>query len=203
MSDFSVIEAISGELRRQIFEVLQATPGADFGIGGSLEKISVLSPGAKLPDGTLASLYLYHIEIDGHLRNQRMLADRMADDLYRMPPLPLKLRLLLTPVDADEGTNQMILGRLIQHFNDNPTVAVLSGTPLGDSFGGAPTRLRVTVVTPALEQMMSLWTAFATALRVSVVLEVQIVGVDSGKPPQRVTRVETLVPAYGQTGGAG
>ena len=109
MSDFSVIEAISGELRRQIFEVLQATPGADFGIGGSLEKISVLSPGAKLPDGTLASLYLYHIEIDGHLRNQRMLADRMADDLYRMPPLPLKPVAVIVPLTSSAVAGSFLL----------------------------------------------------------------------------------------------
>ncbi len=142
MSDFAVIQAISVELRRQIIVALDETPDNDFGVDGNVDKVIFDSPAAAVEGQPLASLYLYHIGIDGHLRNQRPLPDATADDLFRRPPLPLRLRYLFTPLDA-EDTNQLLIGRVMQHFYDRPGFETLSGEPLGDSHGGAPARILV------------------------------------------------------------
>ena len=91
MSNFSVIHDVTLELRRQIFEALATTPDTDFGIT-SIDSLTLGSPGETLDNLTVASLFLYHLEIDAHLRNQRLLPDAGRDDRFHRPPLPLRLR---------------------------------------------------------------------------------------------------------------
>ena len=76
MSGFGVIHDVSLELRRQVFTALSATPGTDFFLDDEGTNITFSAPGDDLPEGTMASLYLYHLDVDKHLRNQRPLPDR-------------------------------------------------------------------------------------------------------------------------------
>jgi Pvc16 N-terminal domain len=198
MSDFSVVQAVSGELRRQIVTVLDSTPDSDFGIDGNIDRIVLESPATTMPDNTVASLFLHHLEIDGHLRNQRMLPDRAESDLFRKPPLPLRLRFLFTPMGEEEETNLLLLGRVIQHFHDSPVFDTVLGTPVGNSHGGAPARLKVRIETPPLGELTNLWSAFSTPLRLSVTLAVEIVAVESGRAPVQMPRAAELIAGYGQ-----
>ncbi|WP_108258375.1 DUF4255 domain-containing protein [Mangrovicoccus ximenensis] len=198
MAGFGVIRDISRELRRQVFDALEATPDVDFALEGVLARLSLQPPVEGLDAAVVASLYLYHVEVDKHLRNQRPLPDRTAEDQFRNPPLPLQLRYLFTPVSEDEETNQLLLGRIIQHFHDHPTVSLLEGTPLGDSFGGASPALRVRPDLLTLEQLSQIWNAFSQPYRVAVSLLVETVAIDSGLPPLRGTRVTELAAAVGK-----
>ncbi len=200
MSNFSIIQDVSLELRRHIVEVLEMTSDTNFNINGDVDKISLLSPGETLENSVIASLYLYHLDIDKHLRNQRPLPDPNADDLFHRPPIPLQLRYLFTPVDDSEATNQLLLGRVIQHFHDFPNLATIAGTPIGDSFGGASPELRVRPDMLSLEQLAQMWNAFSAPFRVSLSLLVEVVAIDSGRPPMQVRRIDQLVPAVGQMG---
>ncbi len=198
MAGFGVIRDISRELRGQVFAALEATPDVDFALDGVLARLSLQPPADGLDASVIASLYLYHVEVDKHLRNQRRLPDRTAEDLFRNPPLPLQLRYLFTPVSEDEETNQLLLGRIIQHFHDYPTVALLEGTPLGDSHGGASPALRVRPDLLTLEQLSQIWNAFSRPYRVAVSLLVEVVAIDSGLPPVRGTRVVEMASATGK-----
>lgn len=202
MSNFSVIHDASIELRRQIFRAFETTVDVDFALGGDVDRITLTSPGETLDDTAVASLYLYHVDVDKHLRNQRPLPDPAADDLFRRPPLPLQLRYLFTPVDGNELTNQLLLGRLIQHFHDFPSFNALSGDPIGDSHGGASPELRVRPDMLSIEQLAQMWNAFSTPYRVAVSLMVEVVAIDSAQPPARVRRTESLVTASGQGRGS-
>lgn len=200
MTDFAVIQAVSAELRRQIIDVLGTTPDADFGIEGDEDRIALESPGSTLAAGTVASLYLYHVEIDGHLRNQRPLPDRSADDLFRKPPLPLRLRFLFTPVGDEEATNLFLLGRVLQHFHDSPAFSTLDGTAVGDSHGGASSRLKVRIDLLPMAELTQLWSAFTTPFRLSISLLVEVVAIDSARLPVRLPRTEEVAVGYGQSG---
>ncbi len=201
MSSYSIIQDTGLELRQRIFAALDATPDTDFGLNGNIDRIRIAPPGEDLPDGTLAALYLYHIEIDRHLRNQRALPDRDDPSLQRKPPLPLQLRFLFVPVDADDTVNHLVLGRVLQHFQDQPFITTLAGRPLDDSFGGASPVLRVKPDMLTLEQLSQLWNALSAPYRLSVAFLVDTAAVDSGEAPRRVPRVDEFLAATGVTGG--
>jgi hypothetical protein len=197
MSSFAIVQETCLELRRQIFAALEATPDTDFGLNGDIDRIQLARPGDDLPNGTLASLFLYHIEIDRHLRNQRPLPDRDDAALQRRPPLPLQFRYLFIPVDEDETMNHLVLGRVFQHFYDSPMVTSVQGTPLDDSFGGASPALQVKPDMLTVEQLSQLWNALSTPYRLSASFLVKIAAVDSGEPPRLTPRVEELLTATG------
>lgn len=200
MAKFSVLQDLSVELRRQIFEALESTPDTDFGLSGSVDRITLRPPSDGLAQNVVGSLYLYRLEINPNLRNQPFLPDRTSDDQYHRPPLPLQLRYLFTPLDDDEGLNQLLLGRVLQHFNDFPSFSTLSGEPIGDAFGGASTEIRVTSDVLTLEQLGQLWNAFARPYRVGLPLLVEVVAIDSGQPPVRRGRISEVLVAVGKEG---
>ena len=197
MSSFSIVQDTGLELRRRIFAALEATPDTDFGLNGNIDRIRIAPPGEELPSGTLAALFLYHIDVDRHLRNQRPLPDRDDPSIQRKPPLPLQFRFLFTPVDDDETVNHLVLGRVLQHFQDQPFIATIAGQPLDDSFGGAAPALRVKPDMLTVEQLSQLWNALSTPFRLSIAFLVDIAAVDSGEPPRRAPRVEELLAATG------
>lgn len=199
MAGFGIIRDLSRELRRQIFDALEATPDVDFSLDGVISRLSLSRPVGSLDSAVVASLYLYHFEVNRHLRNQRPLPDDTDADQFRKPPLPLQLRYLFTPVTDDEETNQLLIGRVMQHFHDAPSVAVLEGSPLGDSFGGASPSLRIRPDLLSLEQLSQLWNAFSEPYRVAISLLVEVVAIDSGRPPTHTGRVEELLAGTGQT----
>lgn len=198
MSHFGILNDVTIELQRQIFEALKETPNIDFGEGVTIKRITSRSPGEKLENGTLASLYLYHIDINQHARNQLPLADRTRPNNFRKPPLPLQLRYLFTPLDADEETNQMMLGRILQHFHDFPSFEAVSGQAIGDAFGGASPQLHVKPDLLSLEQLSQLWNAFSVPYRIALGFLVEVVAIDSGKSPERLERVGEFLTVTGK-----
>ncbi|MEV4352269.1 DUF4255 domain-containing protein [Actinoplanes sp. NPDC049596] len=198
MSGPSVISEVTAELRRRLFEAFRALPDDELGVS-SLEDIA-LGPPKDLGQSVVASLYLYLVDIDEHLRNQPPRPDRDDQGLVRRPPLPVRLHYLFTPVSREEETNHILLGRFLQHFHDFPTFSTLDGTPIGDSFGGAPSALRATPEPLTIEQLSHLWTGFTAPLRVAVPLRVESVAVDSGEPPRRSPRAGQVLTAVGWSG---
>lgn len=198
MGTFATISDVSVELRRQVFDAFQATPDTDFGLGGSIERISLRAASEDLSTDVVASLYLYHLDIAPHLRNQAFLPDPVRDDDFHRPPLPLQLRYLFTPVADDEVTNQLLLGRVLQHFHDVPSFGTVSGVPLGDSLGGASPEVRVRPDPLSLEQLSQIWNAFSFPYRIAVSLLVEVVAVDSGLPAARTRRVAEMVGVTGR-----
>jgi hypothetical protein len=197
MSGFNVIHDVGLELRSQIFGALQATPGSDFSLTTEAENITLQPPQDGLADAVRASLFLYHIDLDKHLRGQRPLADRTRDDLYHKPPLPLQLRFVFTPLRSTEEDNLSLLGRVLQHFHDTPDITSLGGMPLDDSRGGASPVLRIRSDMLSLEQLTQLWNALSRPYRLSVAFLVEVVAIDSGLPAQRARRVEQITQGVG------
>ncbi|MEL7211157.1 MAG: DUF4255 domain-containing protein [Pseudomonadota bacterium] len=199
MSGYNVITDISRELRQQVFTSLKTAPNDTFEISGP-DAITLRPPVEGLPDGLVASLFLYHIEIDGSLRNQMPLPDRTNAAQSFKPPLPVSLSYMFTPLGTGEETNQSIIGRILQHFHDYPTLTELEGVPVGDSRGAAAPELRVRHDVMPMDQLTNIWSAFSQPFRLSIGLEVEVVAVDSGLPPRVAPRVEEMVRAVGKVG---
>ena len=208
MSYFGILNDVTVELRRQVFAAIQETPGFDFNLsGGTVEQITASPPSETLDpgdSGILASFYLYHVDISEHARNQLPLPDRNRPNTFRKPPLPLQLRYLFTPVSDDESTNQMLLGRVLQHFHDYPSFETLDkgegrgAEEIGDAFGGGSSQLRVKPDLLSLEQLSQLWNAFSSPYRVALGFLVEVVAVDSGLPPERRQRVDEFLTVTGK-----
>lgn len=201
MAGFPIISDVSEELRRQLFESLNSATELEFNVTNAVSSI-LLGPPDDIDagNGALASLYLYHLLPSSHLRNQRLLPDRANPDHFRQPPFLVQLHYLLTPLGADEPTKHALLGRVIQHFHDSPSFDTLSGTPIGDGFGGAPRELRVSIDALGFEQLAHLWSAFSAPYRLSLALKVELVAVDSGVPAQRLPRATEVAVLAGLKG---
>lgn len=190
---FTIIGDVSEELRRQLTQSLDNSTELDFNVNPTTS-IVLGPPDAQDSDnGTLASLYLFHAAPSAHGRNQRPLPDPVDPSRFRRPPVPLQLRYLLTPLGSEEVTNQALLGRAIQHFHDNPFFETVSGAVIGDSFGGAPSEVRVAIEPLGFEQLTQLWNAFTSPYRLSLVFHVELVAIDSGLPAEHVPRTQEAV----------
>ena len=195
MSRYSVIQDTTIELRRRIHTALRSDPDADFDLHDEpAEDITLAPPADEVEGNPRLSIYLYRIEPDGNLRNQRFLP--IGQNGLRYPPLALALHYLITPLDDAEEQNHLMLGRIAQHFHDRPMVDQLNGQPLGDSFGGASPALRVSLEPLTLEQLTQLWSAFDTGLRLSLSYDVRVVAVDTDLAlvaASRVAETHTVV----------
>ncbi|MDX5297594.1 MAG: DUF4255 domain-containing protein [Gammaproteobacteria bacterium] len=198
MSGYAIIERIGSELRRQIFDTLDSTPDVDFGLTDPTANVAIAPPSAELANTVLISLYLFDIAINAHLRNQPVL--RTAPDELRRPPLPLQLRYLLTPHDDEDTSNHLMVGRILQHFHDHPVLGSVGGETLTTSFGGSSDQLRIRVEALTLEQSTQLWSALNQPYRLSVVLRVEAVAIDSALAPVRQTPVEAAYAVVGRRG---
>lgn len=196
MSSFTIINDVSTELRHRIFNAMNSAAGVTLGFSDELSNIVLDPPSDSADTGTRLSLYLYHVGIDNTLRNQRLLPQPGRDDELRLPPLPLQLRYLATPVD-DEETNQLIIGRLLQFIYDYPAIEAVGGTPLGNSFGGASRELRLTPDLLNVEQLSQLWNAFNQPYRLSLAFQVDVVAIDSDRSPKVAPRVVDVLALAG------
>ena len=177
MSGYTIIQDTSEELRRRIFNALASAPDADLNMRTAEADITFSPPGDQLAASLRLSLYLYHIEVNGDMRNQRRLA--VGQSGLRLPPIPLDLRYLVTPLDELETINQLMLGRILQHFHEEPFLASLNGTPLDDSFGGSSNQFRIMLETLSIEFLSQLWSSLNTDFRLAVGYQVRVVAIDA------------------------
>lgn len=200
MSNFSIVHDVCLELRRGIFEALSSTPDTDFGLAGSIERISLQSPAADLDDETLATLYLYRFGISSFLRNQQPLPDAEDPGLFHRPPLPLQLHFLFTPVAKEETTNLLLFGRVLQHLHDSAMMGTINGEQLDDSHAGASPALRIHPEPLEAEALYGLWTAFTSPVRLGTGIRVETVAIDSALPAEHLARTRTMALAVGLAG---
>jgi hypothetical protein len=179
MSHFTIIHDVTLELRRRIFAALATAPEVDLGMTSPESDITLRLPTNNMTDTPRLSLYLYYIEADAHLRNQKPLTAGEAG--LRFPPLPLELRYLITPLDEAEDQNHLMLGRILQQFHDQPVLTELNSIPLDNSHGGSSAQLRITLTTLAVEQLAQIWGALQTDYHLAVAYTVRTVAIDSDR----------------------
>lgn len=197
MSEFSIIHDAALQLRRSIFDALENTADTDFGLAGSIERITLSSPAADLDDDVVASLYLYRFGINPALRNQQAQPDRDDPQLFHAPPLPLQLHFLFTPLLDAEAGNLLLLGRMLQFLHDTPKLTMINGQLIDDSHGAAPGELRLFAEELPADQLSTLWTAFTTPYRLTTSVRLETVAVDSAQSPRQLSRTMHLAHTAG------
>nr|WP_046284312.1 DUF4255 domain-containing protein [Mycobacterium sp. UM_NZ2] len=106
------------------------------------------------------SVWLYHLEREPFLTTR--FPERIAVDVVRRPPLPLQLHYLITPVCQDSGTEQLLLGKVLEILSDH---AILPPTPARVT---KEETLHVTLEPLDLEATSRIWTALDAPYVLSV-----------------------------------
>ncbi len=142
------------------------------------------------------SVWLYRIIRDDQRLNDPPL--RLSATEMQPPPLPLRLHYLMTPVTnkttGDPGTEQVILGKVLQLFHSHP---VLRGADLQDEFIGTEVELKIRLEPMTLEEITRVWEALEGSYQLSVSYEVSVVNIMPDLEPEPVSPVEIVLPEYG------
>jgi hypothetical protein len=179
MSDFTVIGAVSRSLKALLVD--HVTNSTEPQVPKA--PIDLRSP--KEMAGTKAiSLWLYRVIRDGELLNAP--PRRPSPTQQARPALPMDLYYLITPIKQDPETEQFLLGRVLQVFNDH---AILRGSYLQPPLVPGTDELRLTLETLSLEDLTRVWHALHEPYQLSVSYLVQAVTIDSHHPPVQVAPV--------------
>jgi hypothetical protein len=199
MSNMSIIHDLSEEIRRRIFAAMTSVNGISLDFTDLSNNIVFTPPDESTESNTKLSLYLYHIGINNSLRNQAKLPSPQATDGLLTNPLPLELKYLITPL-SDELNNQLMMGRMLQYVYDFPYIDSIDQKPIGNSFGGASERVRITPSLLTVEQLAQMWNALNQPYRLALGFSVDVVAIDSAKPASINPRVAELVASAGHKG---
>ncbi len=180
MSDFSVIGAVSTTLRDLLNKNITQSTGVLNGI-----PIDLHSP-KEMQHGGLngVSVWLYKVSRMAEMLNDP--PERRSANQVQRAPLPVQLYYLVTPFLEDPLTRHIVLGRVLQVFNDN---AILRGSDLQGVLQGSGEQLRVNLEALTIQELSLVWDALSEPYQLSVTYLVQVVKIDSDLEPLRSSPV--------------
>lgn len=182
MSAYTAIKAVSETLK----ELLKAhiTNDSEPQLNGV--PIDLRSPKEMREDKDAkgVSLWLYRVVRNPDLLNRPPV--RPAMDQIARHALPIDLYYLVTPIAAESIDEQVLLGRVLQTFNDHST---LRGSDLKDSLKDADDELRLVLETPSVEEQTRIWHSLQESYQLSVTYLVQLVSIDAAHQPIRSSPV--------------
>lgn len=187
MSDYQAIRAVSETLKALIETAVANTPLA---VTAHLETPKEMRLGTPK---TGISLWLYRVTRNEHRLNQP--AVRPQPNQLRRQPMPINLHYLVTPIMAQPADEQLLLGLLLQLFNDHPMVR---GADLKDALAGGPEELRVTLETLSVEDLTRIWGALQEPYQTSLTYLVQVIEIESRLDPLAVAPIATSETSYYQ-----
>lgn len=167
---------------------------------GNRELISLCSPHEN--ENNQLTLYLYQIEEDTQAAQGGYV--QVGRDLQRMPPSRFNLRYLVTahskaPVQLREADKHRMVGAALQLLKDHP---VIDRNYLSGSLAEQDAELHVVLEKTNLDQMIKIWNNTASPLKLSFVVLLTGVTIDS-KRERRVGRVTEVEISTGRKNPAG
>jgi len=191
MSDFAAIRATS----KTLFQLLtdEITNSSEPSLNGVL--IDLRSPKQMADAGNALgiSLFLYRVIRDPDLQNRPPV--RVSRDQYKPEGIPVHLHYLVTPIRNNREDEHLLLGKVIQVFND---FAVVRGADLQEVLKGSDEELRITMEALSMEDQSQIWFALQAPYRLSVSYEVQVVTIDTNRELVRTEPVLTRETTYSQ-----
>ncbi len=166
---------------------------------GNRELINLCSPHES--ENNQLTLYLYHIEEDG--QNVTAGYQLVGRETERIPPAQFILHYLMTPhskapAQMKEADQHRIMGAAIQTLRDNP---VIPQRCLSGSLAAERAQLHVSIDRVQLDQLIKIWNNTSKEYKLSVVVTVTGVTIDSTRE-RRAPRVTEVVIGTEQQGGA-
>lgn len=144
------------------------------------------------------SLWLYRLVRDEQLLNRP--PQRPSPNRIRRQPLPVRLHYLATPIISGNAgapapeTEQIILGRVLQTFLDNP---LIGGADLAGPFEGTGIELAVRLETMEIDQLARLWDSLERSFQLCLSYEVGVVAIDSLREDILGPPVKLHLPEFG------
>lgn len=182
MSSYKIISEASKFLRRTLWNGFAGDSALTQYVPNE-ESIVLLNPSDASQDTERRlSFWLYQVQENGFIRNQSF-ERTPQDDTMRFPPLPLNLFYLLTPSTNSMEGDQMVLGRSMQIFYDNP-ILLLDSTEQP----GTAEELHTNLCQRDLREIAEVWEALQQPYRLSVCYEVRVARIDSQRT-QRAGRI--------------
>lgn len=184
MSSYTIILEVSKFLRRTLWNGFKddTTLTQHISEEGAIVLLNPADAASNMNDRRL-SLWLYQVQENPFMRNQPPSRIPQQDDTVRFPPLSLNLFYLLTPSTNSMEGDQMVLGRSMQIFYDNPILLLESTEQQGSA-----EELRVNMCQRDLRELAEVWEALQQPYRLSVCYEVRVTKIDSQRT-QRAGRV--------------
>jgi hypothetical protein len=185
VSGYTIIFEVSKLLRRTLWNGFNRTTLEDGSKDTTLaqyvsneEAIVLLNPADAVGDRNerRLSLWLYQVQENSFMRNQPPLRIQQQDDTVRFPPLVLNLFYLLTPTTGSIEGDQMVLGRSMQIFHDNP-ILLLESTEQKSS----AEELHINMCQRDLRELAEVWEALQKPYHLSVCYEVRVTRIDSNR----------------------
>ncbi len=194
MSKFTAIWAVSRTLQALLDTKIKADPqfsNASIPIS-LLSPKAIREPGSNAP-GTSVSVWLYRVTRNEFTLNNR--PNRTAPNQLPGPPIPINLYYLITPMNEDPESQQVVLGKVLQVCND---YAILRGSDLQESLQGTTEELRLTLETLSLEELTQVWYSLQEPYQLSVSYLVQVVTIESSQEPVQASPVLVRNSTYAQ-----
>ncbi len=162
---------------------------------GNRELINLCSPHES--ENNQLTLYLYHIEEEIHSQSAGYYSVDSSTERFR--PARYTLHFLMTPhskapAQLKEADQYRIMGAAIQTLRDNP---IIPARFLTGSLAAENTQLHVSLDRVAMEQLLKIWNNTSKDYKLSMVVSVTGVAIDSRRE-RRVSRVTEVVIGTGQ-----
>ncbi len=192
MSEYTALREVSNAIVARLTVEFTAEPllNALLGMG---YVISLRTPAEMLsaaPQQTGLSVWLYEVSRAEFLNNRPL--ERVGPDLVRKAPIPVSLHYLMTPIADDSANEQLILGKVLQVFNDEPVFRVNPAHPeLTDE-------VRVALENPGMEVLSKLWSALTEPYRLCASYLAQTVNIRSAEEPMHRPPVLQKIAGYEQ-----
>ena len=186
MSNYSAVGDVGKTLVKLIWDNIKDDDQIK-SIITSEDQIVISSPEGMTPDKKL-SLFLYQISEDPYQKNQGMQV--YGPEELEYPPICLNLFYMFTPNTANYEKDHILIGKIIQIFNDNQ---ILRGPILQGSLAGE--ELRLIFCPLSLDELNKIWIVMSksNSYRLSAYYEVTPVRIKSTrkKAVKRVLEIET------------
>ncbi len=193
MAEFSAIRAVTRSMRELLRTRITNAPDPELnGIVIDTQSPRELRDDANAPS-PVVSMWLYRVERNGYTLNAP--PPRLDPRLAERRPLPINLYYLITPLAQNPEDEQLLLGRVLQAFND---VSTLRGTLLQGSLAGELLEFRISLDSLRLDELTRVWDALREPYQLSVSYLVQVTDISSGLQPQQAPVVESVETEYAQ-----
>lgn len=184
MSEYTAVRAVSQTLK----ELMEAH------ITDPTVQVFLTSP-KEMQQNTQTgiSIWLYRITRNEFLLNEPR--PRPINGQVSRAPMPVNLHYLITPLMTDPRDEQMLLGLVLQVFNDHAT---LRGSDLKDALTDSDEELRLSFEAPSLEDLTRIWGALQEPYQASLTYLVQVLNITSDHEPEFAASVLRRESTYEQ-----
>jgi len=171
-------QTVAAFLRQRLEGDSNLGPFFNPALGGTMV-VSLSNPQEMLENHVEGlSVWLYRIVRDEELLNAPPVRD---DGGVRLPPLPVRLHLLMTPLRTADVVNgpeleQVVLGKVLQSLYDH---ACFRGADLQGDLAGTASEFHVRLEPMTLEDITRVWSALDAPYELSVSYEVTLARIRS------------------------